>query len=48
MSRVILALILLAGLALVAIGLWWVYPPAALVAVGGCMMVHAVRHARRS
>lgn len=38
MMALTMALVALAGAAAVAIGLWWVYPPAALVAVGAAAL----------
>lgn len=32
----------LAGLSMVGAGLWWVYPPAALIVVGGLLLAGSV------
>jgi len=36
----------LSGLGAVGAGLWWVYPPACLIAVGGVLLVFCVWGAR--
>jgi len=37
----------IAGLVLLGGGLWWIYPPAALVGVGGILMALAIMGVRR-
>ena len=38
----------LVGVVLTAVGLWWIYPPSAMVGVGVLMVIVAVAFSRRT